>query len=500
MQQKKAKSRRPSRPLRPSDVQTTRATRGPLRVCVAIQDDGLSGIESYAEQVAIASASAGHDTTLIVTTKQVANAVRARLASASFESIKVVDTGIKPRTAAVVLADRLVPQLHTQRVGDAFVRTLKKLGVAYDVIHLNRPGLAPWASPFGARLFVAGWFFPHAAGPRLAETWRHTRGFLPRRALITAKSLSYFAGDDRGYRAATSVVTCTEMLASQLRSQSLRAVACPPPVRVPRHEAAEYLPTGKGDGALHLLVCAGDLSHPRKNLNDAIRAAASLARPGRPVVMRAVGANSDALEPKAQRAKVAPGAHFELQSLGILSPAEVQREMRRSHALVLPSLYEEWGYVAIESILSGTPVISYPVYPFADLLTGGLGVVAEERTPTALAAAIERGLGLPRGLALVKAGEARFGSRAMGALLTQIWTDSQERPREDESAVVPSSLPAPPLAALPSPLPAPPAAALRPAELVASDSKRASARPSQRPRRSETPKSVRPARSDYPSA
>lgn len=477
MEQKKTKSRRPKKAL---------------RVCVAIQDDGLSGIESYAEQVAIASATAGHDTTLIVTTKEVAHAVRARLAG--FESLKVVDTGIKPRTPAVVLADRLVPQLHTQRIGDAFVRTLKKQGVAYDVIHLNRPGLAPWASPFGARLFVAGWFFPHAAGPRLAETWRHTRGFLPRRALITAKALSYYAGDQRGYRAATSVVTCTEMLASQLRSQGLRAVACPPPVRVPRHEASEYGPLPSRDGALHLLVCAGDLSHPRKNLNDAIRAAGLLARPGRPVIMRAVGANSDSLEPKARRVKLVNGARFELQSMGILSPSEVQREMRRSHALVLPSLYEEWGYVAIESILSGTPVISYPVYPFADLLTGGLGVVAEERSPIALAAAIERGLGLPRGQALVKAGEARFGSRALGALLTRIWTDSREVPC-DEAYVLPSSLP--PAAEI-SVIP-------RSGEPIASDSKRPSHRAKRSDAapvnpRSERPKLDRPARSDYPSA
>lgn len=493
MQHKKTKSGRPSK------TRSSRAPKPTLRVCVAIQDDGLSGIESYAEQVAIASATAGHDTTLVVTTKQVANAVRARLASfESRQSIKLVDTGIKPRTAAVILADRLVPHLHTQRVGDAFVRTLKKLGGTFDVIHLNRPALAPWAAPFGARLFVAGWFFPHAAGPRLAETWRHTRGFLPRRALITAKSLSYFAGDDRGYRAATSVVTCTEMLASQLRSQGLRAVACPPPVRVPRHATSEYGPPK--DGALHLLVCAGDLSHPRKNLNDAIRAAGLLARPGRPVIMRAVGANSESLEPKAKRVKLAPGAHFELECLGVLSPTEVQREMRRSHALVLPSLYEEWGYVAIESILSGTPVISYPVYPFGDLLTGELGVVALERTPSALAAAIERGLALPRGPKLVKAGEARFGSRAMGALLTQIWTDSRE---PNAALELLSSWPAPPVSSVPASSPAPPRAArspLPPAELVVSESKRPSKRPSQRARRSEQPKPTRPVRSDYPVA
>jgi glycosyltransferase involved in cell wall biosynthesis len=482
MQQRKTKSRRPKKAL---------------RVCVAIQDDGLSGIESYAEQVAIASATAGHNTTLIVTTKQVATAVRQRLVG--FD-IQVVDTGIKPRTPAVVLADRIVPQLHTQRVGDAFVRALKKLGHKFDVIHLNRPGLAPWAAPFAARLFVAGWFFPHAAGPRLAETWRHTRGFFPRRALITAKSLSYYAGDQRGYRAATSVVTCTEMLASQLRAQGLRAVACPPPVRVPKYPASEYVPPK--DGALHLLVCAGDLSHPRKNIGDAIRAAAQLARPDRPVIMRAIGGNPGSLQAKAQRAKTAPGARFELKALGVLTPAEVQREMRRSHALVLPSLYEEWGYVAIESILSGTPVISYPVYPFADLLTGtlahatvpgdyrspalrggsgNLGVVADDRTPAALAAAIERGLSLPRGGALVKAGEARFGSKAMGMMLTYIWNDLSVVP--EDVVYVPSSLP--------------PAASVE--ELTALQS-RAESVPLESKGPARPAKSVRPARSDYPAA
>jgi hypothetical protein len=77
---------------------------GLLRVCVAIQDDGLSGIETYAEQVAIASATAGHATTLIVTTKEVASAVRERLGS--LETLRIVDAGIKPRSAARVLADR----------------------------------------------------------------------------------------------------------------------------------------------------------------------------------------------------------------------------------------------------------------------------------------------------------------------------------------------------------------------------------------------------------
>jgi glycosyltransferase involved in cell wall biosynthesis len=337
-----------------------------------------------------------------------------------------------------------MPDLHTRRVGEAFARAVRGEATTYDVIHLNRPGLAPWAEPFGGQLFVAGWFFPHARGPRLLETWRHTRGNLPRRAVITAKALSYYAGDQRGYRAATSVVACTETLASQLRSQGLRAVSCPPPVRVPkRAHSDDHPPT---DGSLRLVICSGDLSHPRKNLRDAVRAAAELARPDRPVLLRAIGCHAHALEAEARRVALAANARLELECLGVLPPGEVHREMRRAHALLLPSLYEEWGYVAIESILSGTPVASYPVYPFADMLRDGVGVVAEELTHKALADAVEGCLTLPRGELLATIGEERFGSRTLGLRLTQIWHESGanglQRP-------YPSAPPVPPIAALP---------------------------------------------------
>ncbi len=391
----------------------------PLRVCVAIQDDGLSGIETYAEQVAVAAATSGHETTLIVTTNSVAKAVGSR--HGNLKTLRIVSAGIKARTPARVMADRLVPDLHTRRVGEAFALAVERENTTYDVIHLNRPGLAPWAEKLGGQLFVAGWFFPHAPGPRLVETWRHTRGNLPRRAVITAKSLSYYIGDQRGYLAASSIVACTETLASQLRSQGLRAVSCPPPVRVPKRAATHDVPPS--DGSLRLLICSGDLSHPRKNLKDAVRAAAQLARPDRPVQLRAIGSHSETIEAEARQFQ-ARGVNLELVCVGVLPPADVHREMRLAHALLLPSFYEEWGYVAIESILSGTPVASYPVYPFADMLQDGVGVVAEELEPRALAAAVERCLELPRGETLASIGESKFGSQTLGVRLTQIWHEA----------------------------------------------------------------------------
>jgi glycosyltransferase involved in cell wall biosynthesis len=68
-------------------------------------------------------------------------------------------------------------------------------------------------------------------------------------------------------------------------------------------------------------------------------------------------------------AQIAP--QLQLEAPGVLEPKRVREEMQRSTALLFPSRYEEWGYVAVESLLGGTPVVTYPVYPFAEMLSGG---------------------------------------------------------------------------------------------------------------------------------
>lgn len=400
----------------PFTGQAPAAPRRTLRVLVGVQDEGMNGVESYAEQVALAACAAGHRTTLLVTNARVADAVRARVAGSG---VHVVDAGLAPASAAQVLAERLAPALATRRVGRAVRRLVHDGLTGFDVVHLNRARLAPAVQGAAPRVFCAGWFYPHAAAPRLTETWRHTRGAAPRRLALTAKSLLYYLGDARGYQAVTAVVACTETLAAQLRARGVPAAACPPPVRVDAERADASPDDG---GPLALLVCSGDLSHPRKNLGDAVRAAALLARPDRPVVLRAIGHGAGALP--------APHhPHLRVECLGPLPPAEVRREMRRAHAFLLPSLYEEWGYVAVESILSGTPVVAYPVYPFADMLADGLGAVATAMTVEAFAAAVgvvvDQGAAgaTRRGPALAAAGARRFGPVAVGARLTSIWDE-----------------------------------------------------------------------------
>jgi glycosyltransferase involved in cell wall biosynthesis len=102
--------------------------------------------------------------------------------------------------------------------------------------------------------------------------------------------------------------------------------------------------------------------------------------------------------------------------------------MRHADAFLLPSLYEEWGYVAVESLLNGTPVVAYPVYPFQSMLARNLGMVAKERTPSALAVAIEEAITLDRGTRLAEKAAERFGSKVIAARLLDVWTHLLETP------------------------------------------------------------------------
>ena len=177
---------------------------------------------------------------------------------------------------------------------------------------------------------------------------------------------------------------------------------------------------------LRFLVCSGDLGHPRKKMKEAVVDLAGLADRRGPVVLTAIGRNPEPLLGFASR----HAPQVRIEAVGPLEPARVRQLMQACDALLFPSRYEEWGYVAVESLLCGTPVVTYPVYPFGEMLSGGLGVVAEGLGPSNFAAAIERSLLLPRGRGLSDAANARFGCAAIGERLAPLWRSQGERGRQ----------------------------------------------------------------------
>jgi glycosyltransferase involved in cell wall biosynthesis len=381
-----------------------------MKLLVGVHAGSYSGIDSYAEQVAAAASTAGFEVTLLATDGAVARVLQGRLGPTR---ISVEHLALPVLSSRAALIERLWPTAAVRRVSRALRAYVSRSAASHSVWHLNRPALALAVRGHAERICVAGWFYPHQALGRLRETWRHVGGEPLRRAVIAAKSLDFYRWDEAGYAAADWIVTPTELLAEQLRTQGRRALACPPPASVPDDLGSDDRP----GGVLRFLVCSGDLGHPRKNLGEAVAALADLADRRGPVILTAIGRNPEVLERLARR----HAPRVRLEALGPLEPARVRQVMQGCAALLFPSRYEEWGYVAVESLLCGTPVVTYPVYPFAEMLSGGLGVVADGLGPSNFAAAIERSLGLVRGSDLRALAAARFGSTAVGERLAPLW-------------------------------------------------------------------------------
>jgi glycosyltransferase involved in cell wall biosynthesis len=387
-----------------------------LRVLVALQGDGMNGIDTYAEQIALAGDAAGHDVTLLVTGPDVAHTVRTRLPA----SIHIEHIGLAAPGRLQAVMGRLWDSVAMRRLARALRRALRGRPRTYDVAHVNRPVLARELRGVARTVVVSAWFYPHAPIRRVFSAWEHNRGPFARRAVLAGKSVSYYLGDARGFSDADRVVAPTPLLADQLRTRGFAAEVCPPPVQVDAGGAGPNDGEPSGE-AIRLVSVCGDLTHPRKNMEEALDAAALLARPGRRVMYEIIGRNPDQL---ALKAKELPDS-VQVLFPGPLGRAELHRRVRAAHVLVLPSLYEEWGYVAVEALLLGTPVATYPVYPVASMLADGLGAVAAGMQPAELARAIERALVMTRGKELAQGAALRYGAHAVGARLSRIWCDTR---------------------------------------------------------------------------
>jgi glycosyltransferase involved in cell wall biosynthesis len=393
-----------------------------LSVLVALHSGSMSGIDTYAEQVAEAAADAAHHVTLMAVGGRLATELERRLAN---RRIRVLATAAPaaPRWESFA---RQVPVLSISQMREQLARTLVDLGETFDVAHLNHPALAGAARSGAAKVVVAAWFYPHDPLGRVAETWRHTGAIFPKSGALAIKGLMHYWNDRRGFAKADCIVAPTDRLTKSLAARGYRVATCPPPGRQPRlRRDGDAGESGHARPAT-IVICCGDLAHPRKNVEAGIRAIGELARAGRLINLELVGRNADVF------AKLIAGLPPSVAVVrsGPLAPGEVARRFSNADILLVPSRYEEWGYVATEALLAGTMVVAFPVYPFVEVLSRPLGLCARDLTPRSLARAIDEALASDSDRARVRsAATAKFGSLVIGRRLTQIWSN---QPSSDE--------------------------------------------------------------------
>ncbi|HEX2029440.1 MAG TPA: glycosyltransferase family 4 protein [Nitriliruptorales bacterium] len=326
-----------------------------MKVLVAGRYGGANGIETYTCLLVRGLRQAGHEVILADRSEQ--------------------PTESQTRAHRV---ERLAPRRHRMRQlagpfeGRSQQRHLVALGrsAGVDVIHATYTEFVP-PGPDRPRTVFTAWN-PNVAVLRrtLSAHSRSERAW---------EQLLYGTADRLAAGRADQVIAVSRAVESGLTAAGHPATWIPPFI------PDEQVQLSRRRRSRTCVMVAGVVDHPRKGFDlavDAVRAARSVAPK---LELLLVGGWSD------------PGRRDALPSfchaLGPLAPADVRTVLGDAGCCVIPSVWEEFGYVALEALAVGTPVVCGPLPGLVGLQTDGL-VVAGERAAATFGHAIATALDL----------------------------------------------------------------------------------------------------------
>ena len=138
------------------------------------------------------------------------------------------------------------------------------------------------------------------------------------------------------------------------------------------------------------ILFSGALTEPRKGLSLLLDAVALLARRVPDVEVWLSGPG----DPSGILASAPPAAAERVEVLPLGEPQDQARRYAEAWVTCLPSKFDSFGLVLIESLASGTPIVVLDHAAPPELVLPGTGAVAGPDDPAALAAALESGLDL----------------------------------------------------------------------------------------------------------
>ncbi len=140
----------------------------------------------------------------------------------------------------------------------------------------------------------------------------------------------------------------------------------------------------------HFVLFVGRL-HPQKDPILLIRAFSALSEPNAHLLIAGDGELAEAVDSEI----CAHNLSERVTLLGALKQEKLVNLYRSASVFVLSSLYEGLPIAVLEALACGTPIVTTDCGETPNLLTANSGVVAQERTPEALAAALSQVLQNP---------------------------------------------------------------------------------------------------------
>ena len=310
------------------------------------------GLGRHVHGLAEAQAAAGHDVTVVTqlpegaATDEVVNGVR--VVRAAYEPLRLTESELLPWVRGL---DR------------ALARTAERAGVEPDVVHAH-----DWVVGDAGRLLRDRLGAPLVATLHATEAGRH-QGWLPSDLSHAIHRLEHRLTVD-----AARVVVCSDAMRHDVETlfgvpdevvdvvpAGLDVAAWRAGARAVREARAAYAADGP------LLVTASRLEW-EKGVHTLLDAMPRLRRrfPGLRLVVAGRGGQREALEAQARRLRLGASVRF----VGWLPEPSLAALLGAADAVVLPSVYEPFGLVALEAAAQRSPLVV--------AATGGLAETAQD--------------------------------------------------------------------------------------------------------------------------
>jgi glycosyltransferase involved in cell wall biosynthesis len=185
--------------------------------------------------------------------------------------------------------------------------------------------------------------------------------------------IEYFLLDDLGYRSSKCIFAVTKALEENLRGRFGSKVRyLPPGIKLISRKRTT------GGQKVRIACIASNLENPRKGLLTLLRALTLLEPPlYQRVELWLIGNYSHRLENELEILRRRGFSSIRLS--GYVQRETIIENLLQTDLLVCPSLYEEFGYVVLEAMSVGVPVIATKVRPMIDIVLNGVSGLLFEK-------------------------------------------------------------------------------------------------------------------------
>jgi len=300
-------------------------------------------------------------------TKELARAIRERT---NYEVCTVGDIRIATKKGLIPQID--LPDIKTKSMYYTPFPTLE-LGYKYsklindmavDIAHSGSSSSMAFVR-INVPLIVTAWFYPSSLLGSLSIINKYTNWW--KFPFATPIRLQTSFADVLGYKKASKIICVTKALEKDLLDKGYNSIYIPP--------AIEIMDTNsnKKYDKITIIFISYDLANKRKGLEyllDALNEIKKCRLSKEEFILKLIGNPSKRLF---DLVSMYEPLKKNIEITGTLPRDETLSTLSKSHILVAPSVYEEFGYTVLEAMMLGIPVIASDIHSFQDLISDKVG-------------------------------------------------------------------------------------------------------------------------------